>query len=315
MSERRHRSATAQVGLVFAVFCSGLAGGSVLATGRVSSPSAVIDAASAGAPVGPTDRASTPGAQNVSWPGDSMPRGSRYVPVGQTLGRKDVSSAVPQAGDVIADAPPLSNGSYVPEASSMPGPTVPPDSGGTPDRPTDDARRLDRRSDDQVAGLGAARAAEAALFAISVGNQTVLFEVGVPGAAGLPNSIRGAWAWVGTCEVVQVVISQLPGGERGSVRAVAHGSSVERFGWVVPRAGCRGASGRFGGAEVGSETPRIELPREVRELRDVGELPCAPGRACLWFAGLDGRGRPVGLLIRSGTDEWISLRQGAPGTL
>ena len=304
------RYGAAEIGLVLVVLCIGLAGGSMLATGP--SPARPLTPAVAQPETG---RAAAPAAEAVEQPlgagshepvgDDSIPAGSPYVPVSGSLAfRESVAAETPQPS--IADAPPEA-------ALPTPAREEPSGSGLATDsvQSSPAPARTSTREDDDVASLGPGRASGAVLFAVSSGDQTVLFDVGVAGAGVLPPSIRGRWAWVGTCSHLRVDISQLPGAPPGNVRGVGTGAREDRYGWVVPRTGCPSASRRILPPGTIAGRPDGAAPGEVRELRSLGELPCEGGRSCRWFAGLDGRGRPVALLVSGGGERWIRLGPGS----
>lgn len=311
------RSVAAQVGLVLVVLCIGLVGGSMLVTGP-SSASPPQEAAMAdaepgqGVPAaGRRDAQPVPDLNREEWTNDPTPTGSPYAPVSGSIAFGDAIAPAEmprQEPKLEAPSDPVVAAPARGESSSSSTSVVANDS--VPIAPTAPApTRL--RTEDEVASLGPVRAGEAVLFAVSFGDETVLFDVGVPGAGVLPPSIRGSWAWVGTCSEIRVEISQLPGAPPGTVRGVGTSTRGDRFGWVVPRAGCRLASRQIPPSGSSSRPPDADPPREVQELRSLGELPCAAGRACLWFVGLDGRGRAVALLMSGGGHRWIRLGPGA----
>jgi hypothetical protein len=309
MTERA--STAAQVGMVLIVLCVGLALGSLLAKRPVPSASGPAAAAVKGsdrrgrasvdtAPASPRVRASL-----EEWTPDSVPAGSPYAPVAGSIAFEDAGGEEREAA-AVAEAPatlvvqatgsaplasPDSSIDIHPFAASAPRPRP-----WLPDR-------------DDVGSVDPGRASEALLFGVSTGEETVLYDVGIAGAAALPPSIRGQWAWVGTCSNLQVDISQLPGSPAGGVRGLGMGGSGDRSGWVVPRSGCRSASRRTRPSRQAPSPWDVDAPREVQELRSLGELPCGPA-FCAWFVGLDARGRPVALHASGGGNRWILLGPG-----
>jgi hypothetical protein len=308
MAERQ--SAAAQIGLVLSVLCIGLAGGAMLT--RPPAPrSAEVTWAGGPLPghepvrkVAPRQGVVLEDHPDEVWPGDSIRPGSRYAPVDGSAVAAPMASVpsperIPDAPvEVIATVTPPEEPGGVGEATEP---------GGVAQAAAAPPAPRSRGHDDEVASLSPARAGGAVLFAVSDGHQTVLFDVGVPGASVLPPSIRGAWAWIGTCTEVSVEISQLPGAPRGSVRGIGSGTGEERYGWMVPRAGCRSASRRVTAGLAGP--PAADPPSDVREVRTVA----CWSSACSAFVGLDAHGRAVALLIDSGAASWVRLGPGTGG--
>jgi hypothetical protein len=314
MAEQASRaSAAVQVGVVLIVLCVGLAVGSLLATrsvpstpghaaGAVEGTDQHVRASAATAPASPGVDASQEG-----WTLDSVPAGSAYAPVVGSIAFEDAAGEQRRAA-AVAGAP----ATVIPEPPGSP--ASPADSSIGIDAsavPAPNPRLTDR---DDVGALAPGRASEALLFGVSTGVEIVLFDVGIAGAAALPPSIRGQWAWVGTCSNLRIEISQLPGSPAGGVRGLGTGAAGDRFGWVVPRSGCRAASGRSGPTRHPPRPIDVDAPREVQELRSLGVLPCVTGALCAWFVGLDARGRPIALLASGGGNEWILLGPGSRRT-
>jgi hypothetical protein len=306
--EPRHASAT-QLAMVLIVLCVGFAGGALLAR----FPVAGIPVSSVGVAPGPpsaeggTSRVDEPHSMIRDSMIDPVPSGTPYAPVagsvvyGDSIGRggMDMQERVPDAPRMLVAE---EQGAAITKVVVAGGDST------TASLPAPRPEAVD-----DVASLTPKRASEAVLFAVSAGHETVLYDVGIAGADALPASVRGAWAWVGSCSEVRVEISQLPGAPSGAVRGVGTGPSADRFGWVVPRLGCRSASRKVSMPTTPSPRPEdVDAPGEVRELRSLGEHPCEAGRTCSWYAGLDSRGRAVALLVRATAHQrWISLGPGA----
>lgn len=304
--EPRHASAT-QLAMVLIVLCVGFAGGALLASIPVAGVPVSAVGVAPGSPraEGGTSRVDEPPSMiRDSMLVDPVPSGTPYAPVagsvvyGDSLGRGGMGIQ-----ERVPDAPRLLVAEE--QAAAITKELM----GGGDSTASLAAPRPD--AVDDVASLTPKRASEAVLFAVSAGHETVLYDVGIAGADALPVSVRGAWAWVGSCSDLRVEISQLPGAPPGAVRGVGSGTPGDRFGWVVPRSGCRSASRNVGVSIPAPRPADVEAPAEVQELRSLGEHPCEASRACSWFAGVDSRGRAVALLVKGAAQQWISLGPGA----
>lgn len=298
------QSPLVQMGLLLSVLCAGIAAGALLSS-VPAKEGAARPGVFRGAPVlavpPVAGGSSSPGPEQRELQGADLPP-AVYAPVdgsGETTDRALVEPEMGPGLDSVADL------------SLLPGPpgeggrtgVMNPRSGGdeTAGGPSREARR------DHIATLSRATAAGALLFGVSNGDEVVLFDVGVPGARALPENVAGRWAWVGSCLPIEVEISQLPGGARGSVRGVGSSRSGSRYGWAVPANGCRasgaGAEGPGGGVE-GRDNVRAGVVR----LKSLGPAACDFAGECRWFVGLDTLDRVVALLARSSSrDNWIRL--------
>lgn len=295
-----------QAGVLLSVLCVGVAAGALLAVVPAGGSEArVLSRVVRGAPiwaVPPGDRSS--GAEEVG-PERREIRGTDlpaavYAPVEGALdgnGWAAVDSAAGRGRDSVGDGgllpgpPPARPGTGEPDAGAAARSLAA--EGGSSQR-------------DNVATLSRNAAAGAMLFAVSTGDETILFDVGVPGARALPENISGRWAWVGSCLPVVVEISQLPGTNRGDVRGVGSSGNGSGYGWVVPASGCRGVRSGVGDPAEGIRAVEGS-PTGVVGLKSVGSAPCDLENGCRWFVGLDSRGRVVALLARSFRDTWIRL--------
>jgi hypothetical protein len=291
-------------GLLLSVLCLGVAGGAWLATrsdasaGPVLARTADLPASPpAGRARGEVNAPQRPpgvehaGAQELHWPSDSALDGAWYTPAS---GAEPVDSAPARPASV--------------ERLAEPAAVV-----GLGDPAKDSARStaLESRGErDDVGAVDPERAAGALHVADASSVQTVVYDVGVPGARSLGASVQGRWAWLGTCTELKLEISQLPGGPAGGVRGVGWGAPRERVGWVVPAAGCSLASRRIG-QQVAALSVPADAPRSVRELRGIGSAPCGSGAACAWYVGIGRSGRAVAVLARGATDYWIRLDAGS----
>lgn len=281
--------------VLLSVLCIGVAAGALLGGGGAVPPRSPSVPASV-PPV--ADTAAAPRTEPIvqdtqAWPEPAEIPAAEYAPVAGAVG----PSSAP-----FADA--LPGAALVPDTSAMPARSEPRVAAVAP---VVGVRDVAERQHDNVASLGSAMAARALLFAVATGEETILFDVGVPGARVLPDNISGAWSWVGSCTRVWVEISQLPGARTGSVRGVGSGSAGDRFGWVVPASGC-GAAPRSS-RSVPSAVP-TGAPPNVVTLEPIDSAPCESGSACHWFVGLDAGRRAVALLARAGGDHWIQLGTG-----
>jgi hypothetical protein len=76
------------------------------------------------------------------------------------------------------------------------------------------------------------------------GGRVVLYETGSEGEPGLPADIAGRWAWVGTCRVFRIDLSQRRG-PAGAVRGIGRGGDVQpRTALAVPASWCAGHRSR-----------------------------------------------------------------------
>lgn len=282
--------------VLLSVLCIGIAAGALLGGGGAVPP-----------PSGPSVPASVPPVADTA-------AAPRTEPIVQDTQSWPEPVEIPAA--VYAPVAGSDGSSSAPSADAFPGAAVALDTSAMPARseqreaavvPVVGVRDVAERQHDNVASLGSAMAGRALLFAVATGQETILFDVGVPGARVLPDNISGAWSWVGTCTRVWVEISQLPGARTGSVRGVGSGSAGDRFGWVVPASGC-GAAGRSGRSVPGAVP--TGAPPDVVTLEPIDLAPCGSGSACHWFVGLDARRRAVALLARAGGDHWIQLGTG-----
>ena len=319
LERERLLPALAQVGFILCVLCVGVAGGAFLVT--VSPSRSPLPPPAAAPSASPPRAASTavrepvameadgrgvPAvADDAEWFDSSLQTGSSYRPV----------SSGGMAGEVFV----MSDSLVVDRLASLPEVSRPPSSEvvghdssiSRPVSPDPEETRSAPASSyvDDVGVMDRERAAGAMLFAVASGGQATFFDVGVPGARELPPSIRGRWAWIGTCTEAKVEISQLPGGAVGGVRGVGTSALREQMGWVAPRAGCRSASRSVAPPTV-NDPPPADAPTGVRELRALGGVPCDEGVTCQWFVGVDGRGDAVAMLIRGRRDRWQRLRPG-----
>lgn len=193
--------------------------------------------------------------------------------------------------------------SAVQESANHPVSSRPQQEGG-PSASATASDRVVRVRPDNVATLARSVAAGALLLGVRSATETILFDVGVPGARRLPDDISGKWAWAGSCDEVDIEISQLPG-EPGSVRGVGAAGADSRVGWVVPSAAC--GSGRESRNTWVRLSSRDGVPAGVESLRAVGRAPCGSAISCDWFAGASVGGKVVAVLARGGGDHWIWL--------